>query len=61
MSDSIEGARVQLIHTSDPYSKLEAGAEGTVELVDGLGTVHVAWDDGSTLGLIPGQDRYRML
>jgi hypothetical protein len=29
--------------------------------VEGLGTVHVRWDDGSTLGLIPGKDRWNEL
>jgi len=29
-------------------------------LVDGLDTVHVAWDDGSRLGLIPGVDEWEL-
>jgi hypothetical protein len=27
-------------------------------MVDDLGTVHVRWDNGSTLGLVPGEDRW---
>ena len=50
------GQRVRLVYTSDPYSDLPAGSEGTVQFVDDLGTVHVAWDSGSTLGLIPIED-----
>lgn len=34
----------------DPYSKLEASDKGTVKFVDDAGTVHVAWDKGSSLG-----------
>ena len=52
------GQRVRLIYTSDPYSDLPVGSEGTVQFVDDLGTVHVAWDAGSTLGLIPGEDKW---
>ena len=52
------GQRVRLVYTSDPYSDLPAGSEGTVQFVDDLGTVHVAWDSGSTLGLIPGEDKW---
>jgi hypothetical protein len=52
------GDRVTLIHTSDPYTKLQPGARGTVEMQDDAGTVHVKWDDGSSLGLIPGEDRF---
>jgi Domain of unknown function (DUF4314) len=50
------GTRVALVHTSDPWTRLRPGAKGTVTLVDHLGTVHVRWDDGSTLGLVPGED-----
>ncbi|MCQ9352951.1 DUF4314 domain-containing protein [Corynebacterium sp. 153RC1] len=35
--------------------------EGEVIVVDSLGTIHVAWDDGTSLGLIPGVDRYQVL
>lgn len=45
----------------DPYTKLLAGDEGTISFVDDLGTLHVRWDSGSTLGLIPGEDRYTIL
>lgn len=53
------GDRVELVHTSDGYTKLRPGALGTVSLVDSLGTVHVDWDDGSKLGLIPGEDSWK--
>lgn len=55
------GDRVALISTSDPYTRLRPGICGTVELIDSTGTVHVHWDDGSRLGLIPGEDRWRTL
>lgn len=46
------GKRVRLDYTNDPYTKLTSGDEGTVRSVDSTGTVHIAWDNGSTLGLI---------
>jgi len=52
------GRRVQLEHTDDEYTDLVPGDRGTVRFVDDLGTVHVEWDTGSTLGLIPGVDRW---
>lgn len=48
--------RVRLLHTWDPYTNLKSGDEGTVQFIDDLGTVHVLWDNGSTLGLIPKED-----
>lgn len=50
------GDRVRLDEMDDPYSNIAPGALGTVKLVDSLGTVHVVWDDGRRLGLVPGED-----
>lgn len=50
--------RVRLISTSDQYTSLATGTEGTVVREDALGTVHVRWDDGSRLGLVPGEDEW---
>ena len=55
------GDRIELVDCSDPYTKLTPGSKGTVSLVDSMGTVHVAWDSGSNLGLIPGEDSWRVL
>jgi hypothetical protein len=51
MNRSLEGKRVRLVHCNDRYTKIKPGTEGTVEFVDDLGTLHVKWDDGSSLGL----------
>lgn len=55
------GERVELVRTIDPYTHLSPGSRGTVTAVDALGTVHVAWDSGSRLGLVPGEDRWQMV
>jgi hypothetical protein len=56
------GDRVCLIVCTDDYTRLVAGTEGEVALVDALGTVHVRWDDGSTLGLVPAAgDRFEVV
>lgn len=46
------GDRVRLIHCSDPYTRLPNGTVGTIRFIDDLGTVHVSWDDGASLGLV---------
>ena len=48
--------RVKLICMKDPYRDLEAGTLGTVMHVDDIGTIHVAWDCGSSLGVVFGED-----
>jgi hypothetical protein len=56
----LQGRRIRLISCDDPYTQLKPGTRGVITLVDGLGTVHVAWDDGSRLGLIPGVDLWEV-
>jgi hypothetical protein len=47
-----EGTRVVLDGMEDPYSKLKPGDMGTVSFVDDIGSIHIKWDNGSTLGLL---------
>jgi len=61
MKDQLTGKRIELISTSDPYTKLKPGDQGTVEFIDDTGTVFVDWDNGSGLKLVPGEDQYRIL
>lgn len=46
----------------DPYNKtLKAGEKGTVVAVDDMGTIHVRWDCGSSLGIAYGEDSCRVI
>ena len=56
-----KGTRVELIYMDDPYSKLNPGDQGTVIFVDDIGTIHVAWDCGSSLGIAYRVDHIRKL
>jgi hypothetical protein len=56
-----KGDRVRLIRTSDAYTSLLSGAQGTVRRIDDAGTVHINWDCGSRLGLVPGEDSWVIL
>jgi uncharacterized protein DUF4314 len=60
-SKELTGRRVRLVRMTDPYTNLQAGALGTVQFTDSMGTLHVAWDSGSRLGLIPGEDHWELL
>ena len=55
------GTRVKLIRMSDPYTNLRQGDRGTVTLVDDIGTIHVNWDCGSSLGVVFGEDECRRI
>lgn len=54
-----KGTRVRLLQMNDPYTKLEQGDIGTVISVDDIGTIHVAWDKGGSLGVAFGEDYAR--
>jgi hypothetical protein len=52
-----EGCRVELTKMNDPYrTDLVPGCKGTVISVDDMGTIHVRWDIGSSLGVVYGED-----
>lgn len=55
------GTRIELLYMEDPFSPVPSGAKGTVNHVDSMGTIHMRWDNGRTLGLIPGVDSFRVL
>ena len=58
----LPGSRVELIQLDDPYCKdLLPGAKGTVNFVDAVGTIHVTWDCGSSLGVVYGVDQCRLI
>ena len=50
-----EGTRVQLEYMDDVQAPPK-GTKGTVQFVDDIGSVHVKWDNGSTLALTYGAD-----
>ena len=55
------GTRVELIRMEDEYSRLKPGDKGTVTGVDDIGTIHVSWDCGSSLGIAYGEDSCRKI
>ena len=61
-NSNLIGKRVRFMRSSDPYTKLVYGDEGIVMSVDALGTVHIKWDNGSTLGMITEEgDRFQIV
>jgi hypothetical protein len=56
-----KGDRIELVHTSDVMTNLRQGDRGTVTIIDAMDTVHVRWDNGSTLGMVPGEDSFKLV
>lgn len=56
------GDRVELVACTDEYTRLTPGEKGTVSFIDSMGTIHVDWDSGSSLGLVrEAGDRWKVL
>ena len=56
------GLRIHLISMdSEDPNPIDSGLEGTIDRVDDMGTIHVNWDDGRKLGVLPGVDDYQIL
>lgn len=56
-----QGTRIRLIGMDDPYAPIPPDTEGTVNLVDDIGTLHCSFDNGRTLGVIPGEDQFSVI
>jgi len=56
----LKGKRVRMIHMED-VDPIQAGQCGVVEFVDDLNQLHVKWDDGRTLAIIPEKDQFEVL
>ena len=54
------GSRVELIKMDDKQAP-PIGTKGTVLGVDDIGSIMVAWDSGSSLNVIYGEDECRVL
>ena len=55
------GDRIQMIECKDPDAAVLPGAKGTVEHIDDVGTLHMSWDDGRTLGVCLEEDVVRKI
>ena len=56
-----EGTRIVLDYMGEDPHPIEPGTRGTVRHVDDIGTVHVDFDNGRRLGLVPGEDSFLKL
>lgn len=56
-----KGTKIKCISMDDPYHPVPAGTIGIVDHIDDAGTIHMKWENGSSLGLIEGQDQFEVI
>lgn len=55
------GTRILLNSMNDSFAPIPAGTKGTVKVVDDIGQIHMHWDNGRTLAIVPREDSFRKL
>lgn len=56
-----KGTRLKCMQMNDPYYPVPTGTIGTVDHVDDAGTIHMIWDNGSSLGLVIDEDTFEII
>ena len=55
-----KGTEIELISMED-FQAVPSGTHGVVDFVDDIGTIFMKWDNGSSLGLVVGEDQFRVV
>ena len=59
--EQLIGRRIKCILMSNDPDPILGGTKGTIDHIDDMGHIHVKWDNGRTLSLIPNVDMYEVL
>ena len=55
------GTRIILLHMGNDPNPVADNTRGTVVAVDDIGTLHCSFNNGRSLGIVPGEDSFRTL
>ena len=55
-----EGTKIRLLHMDDAQAP-RMRSIGKVTCVDDIGTIHMKWESGSTLGIIDKEDKFEIV
>ena len=55
-----KGTKIKLIYMEDDYA-VPSGTIGTVDYVDDIGTIFMNWENGGSLGLVYGVDKFEKI
>lgn len=52
--------KIKLIKMDDPYHPVPSGTVGVVDTIDDMRQIHMKWENGRTLALIPSEDEFEI-
>ena len=56
-----EGTKIRLIQMENDPQPIEVGTKGVIDNIDDGGIMHVKWDNGRSLGLVYGVDKFQVI
>lgn len=59
--DRVRALRISFWDSIKDSDLVPPGTEGTVSYVDGGGGIHVNWDNGTSVALLPGYDSWEAI
>lgn len=54
------GSKLRLLHMEDMQA-VSSGTNGIIDFIDDQGQLHMKWENGSSLALIPGEDQFEVI
>jgi hypothetical protein len=60
-NNTFVGKRIKLIAMNEEPNPVEPNTMGTIRLIDGIGQIHVDWDNGRSLAVVPEIDEYEII
>ena len=56
-----KGTKIKCIKLEDSFNPIPSGTVGIVEYVDDANQIHMNWENGSSLALIPDLDEFEVI
>lgn len=57
----VKGTKIKLLKMYAPFTSIPSQELGVIDFVDDIGQIHINWNNGSTLALVPNVDEFEIL
>lgn len=56
-----KGTKIRLVQMDNDPQPIEVGTKGVISCIDDGGIIHVDWENGRSLGLVYGEDKFQVI